>query len=78
MDAKGLACFKAYDIRGRVPQDLNLELLNAAGQVVWKESRPGSNGNVRIPLDLSNLDKGVYLLRMHAADKVTTQRVVKR
>lgn len=59
-------------------QDLNLELLNAAGQVVWKESRPGSNGNVRIPLDLSNLDKGVYLLRMHAADKVTTQRVVKR
>lgn len=59
-------------------QDLNLELLNAAGQVVWKETKPGANGTVRIPLDLSSLDKGVYLLRMHRADGIITQRVVKR
>lgn len=59
-------------------QDLNLELLNAAGQVVWKEAKPGANGTVRIPLDLSTLDKGVYLLRIHRAGDTITQRVVKR
>lgn len=59
-------------------QDLNFELLNAAGQVVWKEQRPNANGTVRLPLDLTSLDKGVYLLRVHAADNVVTQRVVKR
>ena len=59
-------------------QDLNFELLNAAGQVVWKEQLPNANGTVRLPLDLTNVDKGVYLLRVHAADKVITQRVVKR
>lgn len=62
----------------RKAQDLNLDLLNAAGQTVWKESRPNASGTVRIPLDLASLDKGVYLLRVHAADKVITQRVVKR
>ena len=59
-------------------QDLKLELLNASGQVVWKESKPGAFGTVRIPLDLSSLDKGVYLLRMHRAGDIITQRVVKR
>lgn len=60
------------------PQSLQLELLNAAGQSVWKESMPNASGNVRIPLDLTDLDKGVYLLRVHSADKVITHRVVKR
>ncbi|MBS1569959.1 MAG: T9SS type A sorting domain-containing protein [Bacteroidetes bacterium] len=59
-------------------QDLNLELLNAAGQVVWKESKAAAFGTVRIPLDLSTLDKGVYLLRIHRKGDTITQRVVKR
>lgn len=58
--------------------DLRLELLNAAGQVVWKEDRPGAAGQLRIPLDLSNFDKGVYLLRVHGMDQLLTQRVVSR
>lgn len=60
------------------PQSLQLELLNAAGQSVWKESMPNASGNIRIPLDLTSFDKGVYLLRVHGADKVITHRVVKR
>ncbi len=58
--------------------DLRLELLNAAGQVVWKEDRPGAAGQERIPLDLSNFDKGVYMLRVHGLDQPLTQRVVSR
>lgn len=60
------------------PQDLRLELVNAAGQPVWQEDRPNSYGSLRIPLDLSTLSKGTYLLRVHAGDKVLTRRVVKR
>ena len=59
-------------------QDLHFELLNAAGQVVWKESKMNASGTVRMPLDMSSFDKGVYLLRVHGIDKVITQRVVKR
>ena len=59
-------------------QSLQLELLNAAGQSVWKESMPNASGSIRIPLDLTDLDKGVYLLRIHGVDKVITHRVVKR
>lgn len=59
-------------------QDLHFELLNAAGQVVWKESKMNASGTVRMPLDMSSFDQGVYLLRVHGSDKVITQRVVKR
>ena len=27
-----LQCFKAYDIRGKVPEDLNIELANLIGK----------------------------------------------
>lgn len=59
-------------------QDLELELLNAAGQTVWKDSRPNAAGTLRIPLDLTPYDKGVYLLRVNSPTKVITHRVVKR
>ena len=59
-------------------QSLQLDLLNAAGQSVWKESVPNASGTVRIPLDLTDFDKGVHRLRVQGADKVVTQRVVKR
>lgn len=59
-------------------QDLRLELLNAAGQTLWKEERSNAHGTLRIPLDLSSYSKGAYLLRVHSGDQVFTQRVVKR
>lgn len=62
----------------RKPQSLQLDLLNAAGQSVWKESLPNASGTIRIPLDLTSYDKGVYLLRVNSGDKVITHRIVKR
>lgn len=62
----------------RKPQDLKLDLLNAAGQSVWKDARPNASGTLRIPLDMSSLDKGVYLLRVQSAERTVTHRVVKR
>lgn len=59
-------------------QDLRFELINAAGQVVWTEDRPGANGSVHLRLDMTSYDKGVYMLRIHMAEKIVTQRVVKR
>ena len=60
------------------PQDMRFELLNAAGQAVWKGSRPAASGSLRIPLDLSTFSKGAYLLRVYSGDQVFTRRVVKR
>ena len=59
-------------------QDLRLELLNAAGQVVRNEEHRNATGLVRIPLDLTDLDKGVYLLRVHTGNTVNTYSVVRR
>ncbi len=63
---------------GNNAQDLRLELVNAAGQVIWKDERTKAVGSLRIPLDLGNYDKGVYMLRVHSADRTITRRVVKR
>ncbi|MBP8824769.1 MAG: T9SS type A sorting domain-containing protein [Flavobacteriales bacterium] len=60
------------------PHDLQLELLNSAGQVVWHEKRPKAVGSVKVPLDLSSFEKGVYLLRVHGLEQLLTQRVVSR
>ncbi len=60
------------------PQDLQLDLVNAAGQSVWKEKLSNATGTVRIPLDMSSYEKGVYLLRVSSPEKVITHRVVKR
>lgn len=59
------------------PQDLELELLNAIGQVVWKQSFSQASGTVRQPLDMQAYEKGVYLLRVHGLDQELSQRVVK-
>lgn len=59
-------------------QDLELELVNAAGQAIWKDSRPNATGTLTIPLDLSSYDSGVYMLRVRSAEKAITKRVVKR
>ena len=59
-------------------QHLNIDLLNAAGQSVWKEELDHAAGAVRIPLDLSSYDQGMYLLRIRSAGKSLTHRVIKR
>lgn len=58
-------------------QDLKLELLNAAGQAVWKLDQPHAVGRLRIPLDMATLDKGFYLLRIHRNKFVRNYSVVK-
>jgi len=58
--------------------EVDLTLVNAAGQEVWKRTIASSTGILREPLDLSHVDQGVYMLRMRTADGVATCRVVKR
>ncbi len=45
-----LACFKAYDIRGRVPEDLNEDLAYSLGRAYAVEVRP--NGPVAVGRDV--------------------------
>ena len=52
-----------------------INVLNVAGQVVWRESIRVGSLSVRHSLDISQLPAGVYVIRLVADGVVLTQRV---
>jgi hypothetical protein len=56
--------------------DVRLEMSNIQGQFVYGQNFVSLNGNASEAIDLSSLNKGVYLLRFITADAVTTRQVV--
>lgn len=50
MNEQQLAAFKAYDIRGKVPEDLNEEMAYAIGRVYVDEMKP--NGSIAVGRDV--------------------------
>ena len=57
-------------------QPVQLSVLNALGQVVFRVSVPASSATEQ-PLDLSALPSGVYLLRATTADGTATRRFMR-
>ena len=55
-----------------------LELINAAGQLVWSRSLSPLRGTVRASIDLTPFLAGVYTLRLRSDGQVLTQRLVRR
>ncbi|TXG35141.1 sulfatase-like hydrolase/transferase [Seonamhaeicola maritimus] len=55
-------------------QKLELELISITGQLIKKVN--GTNAN-RPRIDVSNLPKGTYILRINADDKLTIEKVIK-
>lgn len=65
MTQKSLSCFKAYDIRGRVPQDLNLELVRQIGLAFVAEF---SLKNVCIGYDMRATSRDFSLVLANALE----------
>jgi hypothetical protein len=56
--------------------DVRLELTNIQGQFVYGENFVSLSGNSSRTIDVSNLNKGVYMLRFITADAVSTKQVI--
>lgn len=60
------------------PQDVEVEVLNSAGQLVHRERRRGHSGPFRSSVDLSAKGPGVYAVNVRSASGLRTVRVVVR
>lgn len=74
--ADGMVTISISGMEGGGP--VSLELLNAAGQLVWSSSAVAGRGVSRSSLDLGPFDPGVYTLRLLSDRGMLTRRVVRR
>jgi Secretion system C-terminal sorting domain len=62
----------------RVPVDLQyIAIYNSVGQLVWSEELDGM-GYTEMPVNLSNLATGVYIVKLGYTDKTVLQKIVKQ
>lgn len=65
-------------VEGATGTTFDLELLNAAGQLVWSEHAVNASGTYRRTLDMSGYDHGVYMLRCITGESTRTLRIVRK
>jgi len=58
-------------------QKAKLDIITAAGNIVLKESLQGQNGIFKTEIDISHINAGLYILRVHEGSKMRYRRLVK-
>jgi hypothetical protein len=59
------------------PVDLQtVQVYNSAGQLVW-DKRYNGNADRQITVDLKNMARGMYILKMIYTNKTVVERIVK-
>jgi len=58
------------------PSSVNIIIIDPAGRVISKEVY-AVNGQMTIPVDLTKLSKGIYLMKIEADGEVFTGRLFK-
>ncbi|MEP7143887.1 MAG: T9SS type A sorting domain-containing protein [Ferruginibacter sp.] len=53
-----------------------MQVFNSTGQLVW-DNRYNGNANTEVNIDLGNLAKGIYILKMIYSNKTVVERIVK-
>lgn len=62
----------------RVPTTLQkVSIYNSIGQLVWAKNLNGK-GNTEMTVDLSNLAKGMYIVKLSYTEKTVVERIVKQ
>jgi len=51
-------------------------IFNAAGKVIYKETRNESNNNIKHHIDISNNAPGIYLLRVNTGNKSISKKIL--
>ena len=59
-----------------IGDELNIELSNIAGQVVFTRSLSEFNGTAKEDIDVNDLTEGVYFVKVYTNEATTTVRVV--
>ncbi|RLD68163.1 MAG: hypothetical protein DRI84_00490 [Bacteroidetes bacterium] len=71
--SKGLI---TVDIKGNVKDKIELTLYNAQGQLVYNKSIDYSSSHKLIKIDIRNLAKGVYTLRLHGKQLNRVEKLI--
>ncbi|MEQ8520713.1 MAG: PKD domain-containing protein, partial [Vicingaceae bacterium] len=64
------------NVSGVAGSVLNIEVSNIAGQVILTRQLNDFNGSATTELDISDLNKGVFLVKIYTEDMITTKRLV--
>lgn len=59
-----------------VKNDLNIDVLDQLGKVVYKESLTENNQGNRHVIDLKNYPNGIYFLRLSSTEGVATKKII--
>lgn len=65
-----------FILKGNVPADagFRIEIINALGQVVYKDAVQPGNGLLNKEIELNHVANGIYLLKLDADNQVTTHK----
>jgi hypothetical protein len=65
-----------FVLKGNVADNAvyNIEIINALGQVVYKDNATALNGTIHKEIRLSNITGGIYMLKLIADNEVVTTR----
>ena len=69
-----------YQYKGKIDEDLNIELLDHLGRIIRKQSTIGIEGFNLIPIDLSMLPSGQFWIKINhmISGKISSEKVFKR
>jgi hypothetical protein len=68
----------AFNVRfnGNETQPVNIQVASLTGQIVYRQAIAATNGENNIPVALTNVAAGVYILELRAGDQVQTIKLV--
>lgn len=58
-------------------ENISINIFNALGQQVFSQNR-NEQGAVNIPIDMSDMNSGIYLIKINAGNLQTTKTVIKK
>src|SRR5690606_38198462 len=64
------------DLNSIYTKDTDVEIFNILGEVVYYSSHNNPNQEI-IVIDLKNLSKGIYLLKIKTGDKIIEKKIIK-
>jgi hypothetical protein len=67
-----------FDLQSPTAEDVNIQLLDVLGKVVYTKKQAVSKGSNRIQIEgLPSLERGIYILRVHTSQGVLNRQVKK-
>jgi hypothetical protein len=66
-----------FNFQNSKSEDLDIQIVNAVGQVFYSEKRRSTVGENNMNLNVKELPSGVYFLKLSATERLSSQKFVK-